>query len=55
MLKRRKRNLKKSTRRSKRENKIKYKLIKYITLYLINDIITRRDNRTNIVLCARLS
>ena len=40
---------------AKRENKIKYKLIKYITLYLINDIITRRDNRANIVLCARFS
>ena len=40
---------------AKRENKIEYKLIKYITLYLINDIITRRDNRANIILCARFS
>ena len=51
-------NRKKRTRKykkEKRENKIEYKLIKYMTLYLINDLVTRSNNRTNTILCARFS
>ena len=42
-------------KKGKQENKIEYKLIKYMTLYLINDLVTRSNNRTNTILCARFS